>query len=77
MSLRKPGSGDDSSETDSSSSTALATTTPLSRGRPRRASLRPEIRAALALEEAGELQEAARVFEYSGEHAQAALLRME
>lgn len=44
---------------------------------PRRASLRPEIRAALALEEAGELQEAARVFEYSGEHAQAALLRIE
>jgi len=39
--------------------------------------LRPEVRAALALEEAGELQEAARVFEYAGEHAQAALLRME
>lgn len=44
---------------------------------PRRATLRPEVRAALALEEAGELQEAARVFEYAGEHAQAALLRLE
>ncbi len=31
----------------------------------------------MALEEAGELQEAARVFEYAGEHAQAALLRLE
>lgn len=31
----------------------------------------------MALEEAGELQEAARVFEYAGEHAQAAVLRME
>lgn len=48
-----------------------------SRGLPRRATLRPEIRAALALEEAGELQEAARVFEYAGEHAQAAVLRLE
>lgn len=47
------------------------------RGLPRRATLRPEIRAAMALEEAGELQEAARVFEYAGEHAQAALLRLE
>ncbi len=43
----------------------------------RRTALRPEIRAALALEEAGELQEAARVFEYAGEHAQAAVLRIE
>ena len=73
-SLPKPGSGDDGS-----SSTELATSMPpppraaLSR----RVSLRPEIRAALALEEAGELQEAARVLEYSGEHAQAASLRME
>lgn len=50
---------------------------PAVRNLPRRASLRPEIRAALALEEAGELQEAARVFEYSGEHAQAAMLRIE
>lgn len=47
------------------------------RGLPRRVALRPEIRAAMALEEAGELQEAARVFEYAGEHAQAALLRLE
>lgn len=47
------------------------------RGLPRRAALRPEIRAAIALEEAGELQEAARVFEYAGEHAQAAILRLE
>lgn len=31
----------------------------------------------MALEEAGELLEAARVFEYAGEHAQAALLRLE
>jgi len=44
---------------------------------PRRATLRPEIRAAMALEEAGELHEAARVFEYAGEHAQAAILRIE
>jgi len=43
----------------------------------RRATLRPDIRAAIALEEAGELLEAARVFEYAGEHAQAALLRLE
>lgn len=43
----------------------------------RRAALRPEVRAALALEEAGELEEAARVFEHAGEHAQAALLRIE
>lgn len=50
---------------------------PTARPLPRRATLRPEIRAAMALEEAGELQEAARVFEYAGEHAQAALLRME
>jgi hypothetical protein len=73
-SLPKSGSGDDGG----SGSTELATTTPVPRAPlSRRASLRPEIRAALALEEAGELQEAARVFEYSGEHAQAALLRME
>jgi tetratricopeptide (TPR) repeat protein len=53
--------------------------TPAGTGRAlvRRAALRPEIRAALALEEAGELQEAARVFEYAGEHAQAAVLRIE
>lgn len=38
---------------------------------------RPEIRAAVALENAGELQEAARIFEYAGEHAQAAALRLE
>jgi len=43
----------------------------------KRAALRPEVRAALALEEAGELEEAARVFEHAGEHAQAALLRIE
>ncbi len=43
----------------------------------RRATLRPDLRAAMALEEAGELLEAARVFEYAGEHAQAALLRLE
>jgi tetratricopeptide (TPR) repeat protein len=43
----------------------------------RRSALRPEIRAALALEDAGELQEAARIFEYAGEHAQAAVLRLE
>jgi len=35
------------------------------------------VRAAIALEEAGELLEAARVFEYAGEHGQAALLRLE
>ncbi|MEM7158233.1 MAG: FHA domain-containing protein [Myxococcota bacterium] len=69
----KPGSGDDAS----SPPTEELATLPPPRALPRRASLRPEIRAALALEEAGELQEAARVFEYSGEHAQAALLRME
>jgi hypothetical protein len=39
--------------------------------------LRPEVRAAIALEEAGELQEAARVFEHAGEYAQAAALRLE
>jgi tetratricopeptide (TPR) repeat protein len=39
--------------------------------------LRAEIRGALALEELGELQEAARVFEYAGEHAHAAALRLE
>lgn len=38
---------------------------------------RAQLRAALALEEAGELQEAARMFEYVGEHAQAASLRLE
>ncbi|MBC8066854.1 MAG: hypothetical protein IAG13_00855, partial [Deltaproteobacteria bacterium] len=43
----------------------------------RRATLRPDLRAAMALEEAGELLEAARVFEYAGEHPQAALLRLE
>lgn len=47
------------------------------RGLSRRASFRPEIRAAIALEESGELQDAARVFEYAGEHAQAATLRLE
>jgi hypothetical protein len=46
-------------------------------GLSRRATLRPEIRAALALEEAGELQEASRVFEVAGEHARAASLRVE
>lgn len=43
----------------------------------RRATLRPDLRAAMALEEAGELLEAARVFEYAGEYAQAAALRVE
>ncbi len=43
----------------------------------RRATLRPDLRAAMALEDAGELLEAARVFEYAGEHAQAAVLRLE
>gem|GEM_PF-1808017 len=38
---------------------------------------RSQLRAALALEDAGELQEAARMFEYVGEHAQAASLRLE
>lgn len=38
---------------------------------------RARLRAAFALEEAGELQEAARLFEYVGEHAQAAALRLE
>lgn len=74
VSLPTSGSGSDD---DDPTGTALATTTPGPRARSRRGRLRPEIRAALALEEAGELQEAARVFEYSGEHAQAALLRME
>lgn len=69
----KPGGDDGPNGSASDDPTAL----PAPRTLPRRASLRPEIRAALALEEAGELQEAARVFEYSGEHAQAALLRME
>jgi tetratricopeptide (TPR) repeat protein len=46
--------------------------------RPRRNVIdRAQLRAALALEEAGELQEAARMFEYVGEHAQAASLRLE
>ncbi|MCA9652244.1 MAG: FHA domain-containing protein [Myxococcales bacterium] len=72
-SVPKPGGGDGPSGSASDDPTAL----PPPRALPRRASLRPEIRAALALEEAGELQEAARVFEYSGEHAQAAVLRME
>jgi tetratricopeptide (TPR) repeat protein len=45
--------------------------------RPRRPRERAQLRAALALEEAGELQEAARMFEYIGEHAQAASLRLE
>jgi hypothetical protein len=44
---------------------------------PRKPSERAQLRAALALEEAGELQEAARLFEYVGEHAQAASLRLE
>ncbi|PRP97300.1 FHA domain-containing protein [Enhygromyxa salina] len=43
----------------------------------RRPTDRAQLRAALALEEAGELQEAARMFEYVGEHAQAASLRLE
>jgi len=73
-SLPHSGSGDD--DDGDSPGTQLATTSPPSR-RVIRVGLRPEIRAALALEEAGELQEAARVFEYSGEHAQAAALRME
>lgn len=72
-SVPKPGGDDGPGGPASDDPTAL----PPPRALPRRASLRPEIRAALALEEAGELQEAARVFEYSGEHAQAALLRME
>jgi tetratricopeptide (TPR) repeat protein len=72
-SLPKPGSGDDGSTSLELASTPVPPRAPLSR----RASLRPEIRAALALEEAGELQEAARVLEYSGEHAQAASLRIE
>ncbi|PRP92431.1 FHA domain protein [Enhygromyxa salina] len=45
--------------------------------RARRPRDRAQLRAALALEEAGELQEAARMFEYVGEHAQAASLRLE
>jgi tetratricopeptide (TPR) repeat protein len=45
--------------------------------RTRRPRERAQLRAALALEEAGELQEAARMFEYVGEHAQAASLRLE
>ncbi|MCA9682686.1 MAG: FHA domain-containing protein [Myxococcales bacterium] len=45
--------------------------------RRRAGSDRAQLRAALALEEAGELQEAARMFEYVGEHAQAASLRLE
>ncbi|KIG18231.1 hypothetical protein DB30_01735 [Enhygromyxa salina] len=45
--------------------------------RVRRQTDRAQLRAALALEEAGELQEAARMFEYVGEHAQAASLRLE
>lgn len=70
-SLPKPGADDDGPSSEPSD--------PAPRGAlVRRASLRrPEIRAALALEEAGELQEAARVLEHSGEHAQAATLRME
>jgi tetratricopeptide (TPR) repeat protein len=43
----------------------------------RRTTLRADLRAAMALEEAGELLEAARVFEYAGEYAQAAVLRVE
>jgi pSer/pThr/pTyr-binding forkhead associated (FHA) protein len=70
-SVPKPGAGDDGFA-------ELGPGAPVPRPPlPRRASLRPEIRAALALEEAGELQEAARVLEHSGEHAQAAALRME
>jgi FHA domain len=73
-SLPKPGADDDGG----SNSTELALAAPVPRTPfSRRATLRPEIRAALALEEAGELQEAARVLEHSGEHAQAASLRME
>ena len=73
-SLPPSGSGDDDEVVHAAPRVNVG---PAPRALPRRASLRPEIRAALALEEAGELQEAARVFEYSGEHAQAALLRME
>lgn len=66
------GSGDDGSGKD------LVPMTHSPRPPTRRTSLRrPELRAALALEEAGELQEAARVLEHTGEHAQAALLRIE
>ncbi len=72
-SLPKSGSGDDGSPGSPEGALVPALRAPISR----RASLRPEIRAALALEEAGELREAARVFEHSGEHAQAASLRME
>lgn len=72
-SLPKPGSGDDDGGAELAASRSGPSRAPLSR----RTSLRPEIRAALALEEAGELQEAARVLEVSGEHAQAATLRME
>lgn len=43
----------------------------------RRTTLRADLRAAMALEEAGELLEAARVFEYAGEYPQAAVLRVE
>lgn len=39
--------------------------------------MRAELRGAIALEEVGELHEAARVFEYAGEHARAAALRLE
>ncbi len=61
-----------SSETDSREGleTALA---PLREGQRQRTRLR----AALALEDAGELTEAARMFEQVGEHAQAAALRLE
>lgn len=38
---------------------------------------RAQLRTALALEEAGELEEAARLFEHAGEQAQAAALRLE
>lgn len=68
----KPGAGDDGTDP-----TALVVAAPPRSPLRRRTSLRPEIRAALALEEAGELQEAARVLEHSGEHAQAAVLRIE
>jgi tetratricopeptide (TPR) repeat protein len=44
---------------------------------PRRSRARTQLRAALALEEAGELRDAARLFEYVGEHAQASSLRLE
>jgi hypothetical protein len=72
-SLPKPGRGDDGSSSEPPADAAAPRGSLV-----RRASLRrPEVRAAMALEEAGELQEAARVLEHTGEHGQAAALRME